>query len=63
MAAFAKTIGLSALQVEKRFHYIRKHYEKVTKRLTVDDSNRRGFDLLANASAVFSICTGKYILS
>jgi hypothetical protein len=57
VAQFAKTIGLSALQVEKRFHYIRKHYDKVTKRLTTDDSQRRGFDLMSNSSALFQMCT------
>ena len=56
MAQFAKAIGLSALQVEKRFHYIRKHYDKVTKRLTTDDSQRRGFDLMSNSSALFQMC-------
>ncbi len=56
VAQFAKSIGLTALQVEKRFHYIRKHYDKVTKRLTTDDTQRRGFDLMSNSSALFQMC-------
>lgn len=60
VAQFAKGIGLSALQVEKRFHYIRKHYDKVTKRLTTEESSRgRGFELLnSGGGGIFGMCTG-----
>lgn len=61
VAAFSKEVGLSALQIEKRFHYIRKHYEKITKRLTVDDdTGRKFYESFASASAVFSMCPGEY---
>ena len=58
VALFSKAIGLSALQVEKRFHYIRKHYEKVSQRLTVDESIR-GYDTIPNPGPVFSMCPGR----
>lgn len=38
-------------QVEKRFAYIRKHYQRVTKKLTLDDD-------LASEGGAFAKCSG-----
>jgi len=58
--AFSKAIGLSALQVEKRFHYIRKHYDKVSKRLTVDDDvTKRAYEIFSTASPTFTMCSSE----
>jgi hypothetical protein len=38
------------------------HYDKVTKRLTVDENGRgRGYDVLSNASPLLSMCPGERI--